>query len=85
MKKTFSVLFSALTIGMMLVSCGGGSTGKSNKSLGKVISLMQEEQQRKEDLEAKAKECKDAECFGKLVDKDTKAKAAYEENIKKEI
>ena len=46
---------------------------------------MQNEEQRKDNLEAKAKDCKDAECLGKLVDSDTKAKAAYEENLEKEI
>lgn len=85
MKKTVLVLLGAVTMGLMMVSCGSGSTGKSNKVLGKVVSLMQDEENRKDKLEAKAKECKDLSCLGKLADQDQKDKEAYKENLKKEI
>ncbi|MBQ9254644.1 MAG: hypothetical protein IJ180_07730 [Bacteroidales bacterium] len=85
MKKTVLVLLGVVIMGMMMVSCGGSSTGKSNKVLGKVVSLMQDEENRKDKLEAKAKECKDLSCLGKLADQDQKDKEAYKENLKKEI
>ena len=90
MKKITVMLLSVVTMGMMLVSCGsgsenGGTSAKSGKVFGKLVSVMQDAEKRAGDLEAKSKDCNDVECLGKIMKEAEKQKASYEENLKKAI
>lgn len=92
MKKTVLMLITVVTAGMLAVSCGGGSNGsegnaqgQSGKVLSKVVSVIQDAKKQADKLEAKAKDCNDMECLGKIMDESKKAKEAYETNLQKAI